>query len=90
MATRLTPSTLLNMRGNTPLFIALAYENKIDTLETVRRWMRQNKPNGPLTSMGNLFLISSVLNVPIEYLTESKENETIREGVPDSSPVSSG
>jgi len=90
MAIRLTTQTLANMRGNTPLFVSIVKENELNTVETVRRWMRQNKLNGPLTSIANLALISNALNVPIKYLTESLTDETNRKRKPDPYPAITG
>ena len=76
MAIRLTTSTLNSMRGNTALLREIAIENDLNTLETVRRWMRQNKGNGPLTSISSLRLISEAINVPESKLMEESKNET--------------
>jgi hypothetical protein len=76
MAKRLKIETIRSMRGQTQLFIKLAQENDLQNIETVRRWIRVNKPNGPLTSKSALSIISVALNVPETRLLENFDYET--------------
>jgi len=78
MAKRLKPETLKSMRGQTPLFLQLVEDFGLESLETVRRWMRANKPNGPLTSEAALRIVSKALDLPAELLTEEIELEDRR------------
>jgi len=75
MAIRLTEQTILNMRGQTALFVKITDEFGLNSLETIRRWMRANKPNGPLTSKTSLNIISKALNVPEHLLLETISHE---------------
>ena len=90
MAIRLKLQTLKNMRGNTSLFLKLADEFNLSNIPTVRRWMRENKPNGPLTSKAALTIISDAINVSEAKLVEEVNNETNSKRVPDTTPALSG
>ena len=90
MAIRLTQSTIRSMRGQTDLFAEITEEFGLNNLETIRRWMRANKANGPLTSKSALRIISRKLNVPEKYLFESFENEINLKRSSSAEPVGSG
>ncbi len=87
MAKRLTAQTILNMRGNTSLFIDLANEYELSNIPTIRRWLRENKKNGPLTTKGALAIISKAINVPEAKLLEEVNNEVDKKRVPDHEPL---
>jgi hypothetical protein len=70
MANRLKKETILGMRGQTLLLLNITKEFKLQNIETIRRWLRTNKPNGPLTSKAALAIISQALNVPEINLIE--------------------
>jgi len=76
MAKRLKIETIRSMRGQTQLFVQIAQENGLQNIETVRRWLRMNKPNGPLTCKSTLGIISIALNVPETSLLEDFDHET--------------
>jgi hypothetical protein len=76
MAKRLRIETIRGMRGQTRLFVKITEEFGMQNIETVRRWMRTNKPNGPLTSTAALEIISQALNVPETNLLEDFDYET--------------
>jgi len=78
------------MRGNTALFVDLANEFQLSNIPTVRRWIRENKINGPLTSKASLSLISKALNVPELNLLEEVKNETNSKRRTDPYPAISG
>lgn len=80
MAKRLKIETIRSMRGQTQLFVKLAQENDLQNIETVRRWLRMNKPNGPLTSKSALGIISLALNVTETRLLEDFDYETNNKG----------
>jgi len=90
MAIRLTTSTLNSMRGNTSLFTKIAVENDLNTIETVRRWMRENRNNGPLTSVANIRIISEAINVTESKIVEEVSNETNCKRMPDFVPIGPG
>jgi len=90
MAIRLKTSTLANMKGNSLLLGRLTRDNELNTVETIRRWMRQNKVNGPLTSIANLKIISDAINVSEAKLVEEVNNETNSKRVPDPDTALSG
>jgi len=70
MAIKLKRETILGMRGQTHLLLNITKEFKLQNIETIRRWLRANKPNGPLTSKAALAIISLALNVPEINLIE--------------------
>ena len=76
MAFRLKESAIKAMRGQTELFYLICEEFKKNNIETVRRWVRQNEINGPLTTRAALELISDALNVPINRLLHFVDDET--------------
>ena len=45
----------------------------------VNRWIRDNKPDGPLTTMARLDLISQYLKTPIQNIVKNETNK-IRTG----------
>jgi hypothetical protein len=75
MAKRLRIETIRGMRGQTQLFVKITEEFELQNIETIRRWLRENKPNGPLTAKAALVLISTALNVPEIKLLEDIEYE---------------
>ncbi|MFH1118217.1 MAG: hypothetical protein V1775_00230 [Bacteroidota bacterium] len=87
---RLKLETLRNMTGQTHLFLKLAKEFNLNNIETVRRWMRVNKNNGPLTAKSSLIIISIALNMPEELLTEEVTNEIISKRISDPCLAESG
>jgi len=40
----------------------------------VNRWIRENKPDGPLTTMARLDLISQYLRTPIQNIVKNETN----------------
>lgn len=90
MAIRLTKQAILSMRGQTSLFVEITNEYGLQNLETIRRWMRANKPNGPLTSKTALNMISIALNVPEENLLENVEHGTNAKRINSVEPACSG
>jgi len=75
MAKRLRIETIRGMRGQTQLFVQITDEFGLANIETIRRWLRENKPNGPLTAKAALGLISTALYVPEVKLLEDFEYE---------------
>lgn len=90
MGIQLKASVIKNMIGHTDLFQTLAKELGRGNIETVRRWMRANKPNGPLTTKAALCLISESLDMPFDLLTEENNHGTINQRVSDSDPSIEG
>jgi hypothetical protein len=78
------------MRGQTDLFLQLTSEFNKSSLETIRRWMRANELNGPLTTKAALSIISISLNVPEHELLESIENENFNKGRVSADPAGKG
>lgn len=71
MSVRLKPETVRSLRGQLPLFELLKSELNIKHTDTIRRWLRENSFNGPLTTKGALDVISKGLKVPEKYLIET-------------------
>lgn len=78
MSKRLTEKTIRAMRGQTELFIRIMDARGVKNIETIRRWVRQNEPDGPLTAIGTLSLISEATNVNLKNLTEDVITERER------------
>ena len=74
MIVRLKRETIKSMSGQIPLFKEIMEDFNLESIETVRRWLRENKPNGPLTSKAALNIISKGLSVPEEYLINVSES----------------
>lgn len=72
MSVKLKPETIRSLRGQVPLFEMLKSELNIRHIDTIRRWLRENKENGPLTTKGALGVISKGLKVPEKYLIETE------------------
>jgi hypothetical protein len=90
MGIKLTSAAIRSMRGQTDLFHEITDEFGLNNIETIRRWMRVNKVNGPLTSKSALSIISRKLNVPEENLLETFYHETNCKGSKSAEPVSTG
>jgi len=71
----LKKETIKNLYGQTALFRMLMDECNVVNMETIRRWIRANKPNGPLTAITTLEIIAEITKIPLELLTE-QYNET--------------
>lgn len=57
------------MRKNTRIKVRLAYELKT-SYPSVRRWMFENKPNGNLTTIKAVQIISEELQIPMQSILE--------------------
>lgn len=90
MAVRLKNSTIRSMRGQTDLYQELISEFNKSSLETIRRWMRANEVNGPLTTKAALNIISISLNVSEHELLESIENENFYQRRVSADPAGKG
>jgi len=81
MAIRLNQKAVMNVKGNTKVLVNIAEEFGLNNISTVRRWLRDNKVNGPLTTKAALKIISLSTGVPEGLLTEDPKNETNPKGV---------
>lgn len=70
MGIRLKYKVLKNLSGQTDIYQRIAEEHMIVSLHTIRRWARENKANGPLTTLTSLKIISQGTGIALENLTE--------------------
>lgn len=87
MAIRLKPAVILSLKGQTAVLVELAEEYGLNNIESIRRWMRKNKSNGPLTTKAALKIISRRLMIPEADLTEETKHETDSKGINDLEPA---
>lgn len=89
MAIQLKETTLKNLKGQTDIYVSLAEEFGLNDIASIRRWLRLNKPNGPLTTKAALTIIAEGTGIPADLLTEESNNENYSRGVEDSEPACS-
>ena len=90
MALRIKEKYIKKLKRQTLIIDRLLKENGLINVESIRRWYRNNDPNGPLTSLPNIKILAHGLNIDEDELTEQAKNGThkIRKRSP--GPVVSG
>lgn len=76
MGIRLKTRVIKNLIGQTDVYARIAEEHKIASIHTIRRWARENKTNGPLTTIASLKIISQGTGIEIENLTDECHDNT--------------
>lgn len=76
MAIRIKEKYITKLKRQTLIIEKLLEENGLKNVESIRRWYRNNDPNGPLTSLPNIKILASGLYINEDELTEQAENGT--------------
>lgn len=76
MAIRIKEKYIAKLKRQTLIIDRLLNENGLINVESIRRWYRNNDPNGPLTSLPNIKILAHGLNINEDELTEQTENGT--------------
>lgn len=83
MAKKLSTEALVKLKLRKDIKLILVNEFGLDPvwgIESVRRWMRQNKPNSPLTTKASLRILTKELNMPEgKILIDHENTDKIRE-----------
>ena len=90
---QINPAYLIQLKRRSDIKWRLVLANNL-TLKygtrAVNTWIKNNNPNGPLTKIENLQILSSGLSVPIKSLLIQSTHETNHKGKHDPEPVSTG
>lgn len=75
MAKKIKQIHISNLRYRTDIKKRLMIDFRINNIESIRRWIRANRPNGPLTSKSSLKILAIGLSVSEKELLEEFDNE---------------
>lgn len=71
MAYKLKPNIVRSIKGQTCFYHDIMREFGLTTIFSVRRWLKENRPNGPLTTTIAVEILAETLDLPIEMILET-------------------